>query len=146
MKTESQALFAHRGMDSDCTARKLCRMPNNLREYREGAKLTLEKVASAIKCDVGTVSRHETGANNVTLAQLEDYATLYHTTPAHLIANKEQRKLLGEGQQPESGAPSGTAGESRTGKRRKSHVSPAGDTFRGKRRADRLQKTGTTGR
>jgi transcriptional regulator with XRE-family HTH domain len=62
------------------------RLGRSLSHYRKRAKLTQEQLAEAIRVEVATVSRYETGATLPSLVTLEAMATLLRVSIADLLA------------------------------------------------------------
>jgi transcriptional regulator with XRE-family HTH domain len=65
------------------------RLGQNLAHHRRHARLTQEQVAEAIRVEVATISRYETGAALPSLVTLEDLARLLHVTIADLLAEEK---------------------------------------------------------
>ncbi|GHT93656.1 hypothetical protein FACS1894116_06140 [Betaproteobacteria bacterium] len=74
------------------------RLGQNLAHYRRRAKLTQEQLAEAIRVEVATVSRYETGATLPSLVTLEALAARLHVAIADLLA-EEKPERSGEGEQ-----------------------------------------------
>jgi transcriptional regulator with XRE-family HTH domain len=74
------------------------RLGQNLRHYRLRAKLTQEQLAEAIRVEVATVSRYETGVTLPSLVTLEALAALLHVAIADLLTEKKPVRS-GEGEQ-----------------------------------------------
>jgi transcriptional regulator with XRE-family HTH domain len=64
------------------------RLGRNLAHYRRRARLTQEQLAEAIRVEVATVSRYETGATLPSLVTLETMAALLNVTVAGLLAEE----------------------------------------------------------
>ncbi|MDR0633726.1 MAG: helix-turn-helix domain-containing protein [Azoarcus sp.] len=69
----------------------------NIAHYRRRAHFTQEQLAEAIRVEVATVSRYETGATLPSLVTLADLASLLHVTMADLLA-QEMPPPSGEGE------------------------------------------------
>jgi transcriptional regulator with XRE-family HTH domain len=65
------------------------RLGRNLAHYRRLAQLTQEQVAEAIRVEVATISRYETGATLPSLVTLEDLARLLHVAVADLLTEEK---------------------------------------------------------
>ncbi|GHU28545.1 hypothetical protein AGMMS50256_11060 [Betaproteobacteria bacterium] len=65
-----------------------CRLGQNLAHYRRRASLTQEQLAEAIRVEVATVSRYETGATLPSLVTLEAMAVLLNVAIADLLTEK----------------------------------------------------------
>jgi transcriptional regulator with XRE-family HTH domain len=65
------------------------RLGQNLAHYRRHARLTQEQVAEAIRVEVATISRYETGATLPSLVTLEDLAQLLRVTIADLLTEEK---------------------------------------------------------
>ncbi|MCL1825938.1 MAG: helix-turn-helix domain-containing protein [Betaproteobacteria bacterium] len=74
------------------------RLGQNLAHYRRCARLTQEQLAEAIRLDVTTVSRYETGATLPSLVTLEAISTLLRIPIANLLT-EEKFPCSDEGEQ-----------------------------------------------
>lgn len=61
-------------MSTRATKSSTPQFPNRLREWRKHRGLSLEKLGEAVGYSANTVSKHETGGYEVTVAQLDVYA------------------------------------------------------------------------
>lgn len=61
--------------------------PNRLREWRNARGYSLEKLAGLTNQKHQSVARHETGANQMTLVQMELYAKALQIKPEELLNN-----------------------------------------------------------
>ncbi|MDR1935974.1 MAG: helix-turn-helix domain-containing protein [Candidatus Accumulibacter sp.] len=64
------------------------RLGRNLAHYRRRARLTQEQLAEAIRVEVATVSRYETGATLPSLVTLETMAARLNVAVADLLAEE----------------------------------------------------------
>jgi transcriptional regulator with XRE-family HTH domain len=64
------------------------RLGRNLSHYRKRARLTQEQLAEAIRVEVATVSRYETGATLPSLVTLEAVAALLRVSIADLLTEE----------------------------------------------------------
>ncbi|MCL1861632.1 MAG: helix-turn-helix domain-containing protein [Proteobacteria bacterium] len=74
------------------------RLGQNLAHYRRCARLTQEQLAEAIRLDVATVSRYETGVTLPSLVTLETISTLLRIPIANLLT-EEKLPCSEEGEQ-----------------------------------------------
>jgi transcriptional regulator with XRE-family HTH domain len=61
--------------------------PNRLREWRQVRGLSLKTLAERTQQKHQSVARHETGENQMTVAQLEVYAKVLRIKPEELLKN-----------------------------------------------------------
>jgi transcriptional regulator with XRE-family HTH domain len=66
---------------------QLDQLPNRLREHREAKGWSLEQLAEKTGHKAQTVARHETVPGQMTLGQMERYATILGVRPEEMLAD-----------------------------------------------------------